>query len=109
VYSVCQGLRKPNNLPYREFTEESCQILAQSTVTETDYLIPYFVRLQKFAEDVNQAFDFDHHCGLPELDSIRIEILSKTFNEQLKSFETTFPPELWNNGKPQPPPNPPRI
>ena len=75
-------------------------MLAQVTETEFDYLVPYFIRLQRFAEEVNCAFDYESILQLPPLDAVRIEILVKSFNQQLSQLETSFPAEVWNNGEP---------
>jgi hypothetical protein len=65
----------------------------------SDRLIPYFVRLQQFAGDVSRTFDYDGEIGLPELDTFRIEVLAKVFNDQLTQLQHTFPAEVWGNGK----------
>jgi hypothetical protein len=93
-------LRKPNNLKYGGYIEECSQLLAQVTETGFDYIVPYFIHLQRFAEEVNCAFDYDSILQLPPLDAVRIEILVKSFNQQLSQFETSFPAEIWNNGEP---------
>jgi hypothetical protein len=73
--------------------------MKQSTEYDSDHLIPYFVRLQKFAGDVNRAYDYDGESDLPELDTSRIEILAKGFNDQLNRLRQTFPAEVWENSK----------
>ncbi|CAG8974655.1 hypothetical protein HYALB_00010751 [Hymenoscyphus albidus] len=95
--SYCQGLRRASPIPLNYYGEECCQILSQVSVTETDYLIPYFIRLQKIADDINRTFDYDNHVSLPELDAPRIEILIKGFEEQFKQIEASFTEEIWRN------------
>lgn len=77
-------------------------MLAQAASAETDYLLPHFIALQKFAEDVNHAFDYNVALQHPQMDSTRVEILSKTFAQQLDQLYSTVPPDIWNNGKPTP-------
>jgi hypothetical protein len=93
------GLRKPNILSYSEHIEECSQILGNAGDAEADHLIPYFIRLQRFAEDVNRAFEYDTIFHFhQQLDSVRVEILSKNFQQQLDEMRMAFPPEIWNNG-----------
>jgi hypothetical protein len=93
------ALRKPNLLTYGEYIEECSQLLGNAGDTESDYLIPYFIRLQQFAEEVNHAFEYDTSFHQPQLDSVRVEILLKNFQQQLNQMEATFPPEIWNNSE----------
>ncbi|RDL34975.1 uncharacterized protein BP5553_06906 [Venustampulla echinocandica] len=95
--SVCRDLKKPSNMRYGAYTEECCQVLGRAAESETDYLVPYFIRLEQFAEDVNRAFSYDASLELVEIDTVRIEVLSKAFGEQLKQFESAFPIQVWNN------------
>jgi hypothetical protein len=79
---------------------ETCaESLAHSAHAETDYLLPYFIRFQQLAEEVDHAFDYSQNHKLPHLDAMRIEILVKAFEQQLNQFELTFPTHIWNNGK----------
>jgi hypothetical protein len=79
---------------------ETCaESLAHSLHAETDYLLPYFIRFQRLAEEVDHAFDYSQNHKLPHLDAMRIEILAKAFEQQLNQFELTFPTHIWNNGK----------
>jgi hypothetical protein len=86
-------------LKYGEYVEESVQVLAQVSDAETDYLLPHFIALQKFAEDINYAFDYNAALQHPQLDSKRVEILSKTFGQQLDQLHSTVPPHVWDNGR----------
>ncbi|TVY32046.1 Transcriptional regulator [Lachnellula subtilissima] len=95
--TLCIGLRKPNNIKYTTYTEECCQVLAAAQEFESDALIPYFVRLQKLAHDINQTFDYDGHQDLASLDPVRVEMLVKAFKQQLSEFEKTFPAEIWKH------------
>ncbi|TVY15966.1 Transcriptional regulator WAR1 [Lachnellula arida] len=95
--TLCIGLRKPNNIKYTTYTEECCQVLAAAQEFESDALIPYFVRLQKLAHDINQTFDYDGHQDLASLDPVRVEMLVKAFRQQLTEFEKTFPAEIWKH------------
>jgi hypothetical protein len=78
--------------------EECAQVLAQVSDAETDYLLPHFIALQKFAEDINHAFDYNAALQHPQLDSTRVEILSKTFRQRLDQLHLTFSPHVWDNG-----------
>ncbi|KAG9229713.1 hypothetical protein BJ875DRAFT_522221 [Amylocarpus encephaloides] len=97
VGSLSQGLRKPSNVHYNSYTEECCQVLTQVKERESDHLIQYFVRLQRFSDDVDAAFNYTGTMELPELDPGRVEVLSKSFQGQLKKIETGFPPEAWDS------------
>jgi hypothetical protein len=97
--SIALGLRKPATLIYRDYIEECAQILAQVADAETDYLLPHLIALQKFAEDVNHAFNYNAALQRPQMDSTRVEILSKSFRQQLDQLQSSFPPAVWNNGK----------
>lgn len=85
-------------MKHSKYVEECGQILAQISDAETDYLLPHFIALQKFAEDVNHAFDYNAAVQHPQLDSTRVEILSKTFSQQLDQLYSTSPPLVWENG-----------
>ena len=96
--SVALGLRKPTSLKYSEHVEECAQTLAQVSDAETDYLLPHFIALQKFAEDINHAFNYNAALQYPQLDSTRVEILSKTFRQRLDQLYLTFSPHILDNG-----------
>ncbi|TAQ88277.1 hypothetical protein B7494_g3380 [Chlorociboria aeruginascens] len=95
--SLCLGLRKPNALKYIDYMEECCQSLANTREMDSDYFLPYFIRLQRLAEEVNDAFDYDSGNHLPQLDCFRIELLAKNFNQKLNQLETAFPADVWNH------------
>ncbi len=79
---------------------ETCtQSLAQADNAETDYLLPYYIRLQRLAEEVDHAFDYSQRFKPPQLDAMRIEILLKAFEQQLNQIELTFPKNIWNSGE----------
>ena len=73
--------------------------LARAEVADTDYLLQYFIRLQRLAEEVDYAFDYSRAFTSPPLDTLRIEILLKAFEQKLNQFELTFPQQVWNNRK----------
>jgi hypothetical protein len=60
--------------------------------------LPYFIRLQRLAEEINTTFDYDRHQQLPALDALRTEMLIKAFSKQLKQFEEGFPEDILSNG-----------
>lgn len=91
--------RKPNNLKYNDYIEECYWALIEANATPSDCLLPYFVRLQRLAEEVNTTFEYDEYQQPPALDTFRTSTLVKTFCKQLRNFEDTFPSEVWNNGK----------
>jgi hypothetical protein len=92
-------LRKPNTLKYCDYLETCADSLDRAAVALTDSLLRYSVRLQRLAEDIDHAFDYGQSVKLPPLDTLRIEILLKTFEQQLNQFESTFPQKVWNNRK----------
>jgi hypothetical protein len=73
--------------------------LARAAVAETDYLLLYFIRLQRLAEEIDYVFDYSSTLTSPPLDTLRIEILMKAFEQQLNQFELTFPQHVWNNSE----------
>jgi len=85
-------------LRYTDYIEQCCKDLSAARENETDLLIPYFIRIQRLADDVNLTFDYDDNQQLPEMDKIRIESHLKSFNRHIGEAEQTFPPEIWNNG-----------
>lgn len=85
---------------FTNYTETCCQVIQQEADSDSDYLIPHFVYLQKFADDVNRAFDYDLELSLPELDTLRIEILAKFFDDQLTQLQRNVPVAVWRNSKP---------
>lgn len=93
------AFRKPSNLKYTNYVETCCQELSDAKEVSSDHLLQYLIRLQRLAEDVNSAFDYDNHQQLPPLDAVRIEMLIKTFNKQLRQFEETFPDDILENSK----------
>lgn len=77
---------------------ETCaESLARESLAETDYLLPYYIRFQRLAEEIDNAFDYSQNQKLPQLDTMRTEILVKSFEQQLNQFEQTFPAHVWNN------------
>jgi len=86
-------------MKYTSYTEDCCQFLAAAQNAESDTLIPYFIELQKLADDVNQTFDYDGHQDLTPLDPARVEMLVKMFKKRLGQLEKEFPPEVWKHGK----------
>jgi hypothetical protein len=85
-------------MKYTRYTKECCQFLSSREEAESDALIPHFIQMQKLADDVNRTFDYDGHQELGALDSRRVEMLVKTFREQLARLEKTFPAEFWKHG-----------
>lgn len=84
------------------YIEECCQIFSTAQETETDGLIPCFIRIQQLTEDINKAFGYDgDHGHLSFVESTRIEFLLKNFEQKLYQMKTDFPPEVWDNGKQQ--------
>ena len=82
---------------------ESCaESLVRAAVAETDNLLPYYIRLQRLAEEIDHAFDYSQNLKLPQLEVIRVEILLKSFEQQLNQFELTFPAHVWNSREIQP-------
>jgi hypothetical protein len=97
---MCIGLRKPNNLKYTKHAEECCQVLAAAQEVESDKLIPYFIRLQKLADDINRTFDYDGYQELAPLEPIKAETSVQNFRQKLSQLENSFPPEAWRHGEP---------
>lgn len=92
-------------MKYCDYMETCAQSLVQAAVAETDSLLPYFIRLQRLAEEIEHAFDYGQNEKLPPLDTLRIELLLKSFEQQLSQFEVTFPQHVWNNCKTSVSPN----
>ncbi|KAH6715454.1 hypothetical protein DL95DRAFT_460915 [Leptodontidium sp. 2 PMI_412] len=95
--SICQGLRKPSNMKHTQRVKTCTQTIADAAVAESDHLIPYLIRIRQVSEEVNQAFNYDSNAHLPQLDSVRTEILGRAFEQQLDHIEASFPPEVWDN------------
>lgn len=94
------GLRKPALLSYSDYIGECSQLLGTAGDAESDHLLPYFIRLQHFAEDVHRAYEYDSIFHFHQkLDSLRVDILAKHFQQQLSDMAMTFPPNIWDNGK----------
>lgn len=96
---LCQYLRKPNNLKSNDYLEECAESLAAAAHNDTDFLMPYFVRIQRLSEEVSHAFDYDASCQLLPLSSGRVNILVEAFQHRFKHMETEFPQEIWSNCK----------
>jgi hypothetical protein len=78
----------------------SAKILAQaSRPGDPDFLLPYTLQLQRLAEEINHAFNYELKADLPQEDATRIEILVNAFEKQLDQCLLTFLPEAWNNSK----------
>jgi hypothetical protein len=86
-------------LKYTNYVEDCYRAVIEANESEADRLLPYFFQLQRLAEEVNLAFDYDDHQQLPQLDALRIEVLVKNFNRQLNQFKEYFPSEVWSNGE----------
>jgi hypothetical protein len=84
-------------LKYSDYMETCAESLSRAAVAETDYLLSYYIRLQQLTEEVESAFDYNHNLKLPQLDTKRVEILLKSFEQQLHQFELTFPANVWTN------------
>ncbi|TEY46934.1 hypothetical protein BOTCAL_0310g00010 [Botryotinia calthae] len=95
--SICRGLRKPNSLKYHDYIEQCCQVLSEVSVTETDRLLPFFTRIHRLGEEVNDAFDYSSHGEFAKLDSVRIEMFNRTLSQQFQDIQRYFPAEAWSN------------
>ncbi|KAM0140925.1 hypothetical protein ACHAO1_002051 [Botrytis cinerea] len=95
--SICRILRKANSLKYHDYIEQCCQVLSEVSVTETDRLLPFFARIHRLGEEVNDAFDYSNHGGLANLDSVRIEMFNRTLSQQFQDIQRYFPAEAWSN------------
>ncbi|CZT11660.1 related to cercosporin resistance protein [Rhynchosporium agropyri] len=95
--SICQVLRKPSNMKHNERLKYCTRTVEDSGTAQTDYLIPYMLRIRQLSEEVNQAFNYDSNEELPQLDPIRIELLGRAFERQLDYMEDSFPQEIWDN------------
>jgi len=93
--TICQGLRKPNSLKYSDYMQTCVESLAQAALVETDKLLLYYIRFQRLADEIDRAFDYSQNHKLPELDTMRIEIFMRAFEQQLNQLEVTFPAEIW--------------
>ncbi|KAL2068223.1 hypothetical protein VTL71DRAFT_16321 [Oculimacula yallundae] len=95
--SICQGLRKPSNMKHNQHVKLCTKTFADAGIAETDYLIPYIIRIRQLSEEVRQAFNYDASENLHHLDCVRIEILGRAFEQQLDHMEATFPRTIWDN------------
>lgn len=86
-------------MKHTQHVKTCTQTIADAAVAESDHLIPYFIRIRQISEEVNQAFNYDSNAHLPQLDSVRTEILGRAFEQQLDYIEASFPPEVWDNSK----------
>jgi len=73
-------------------------MLAQMHKVESDRLLPSFIRIQRLAEEISQAFDYHVAFHQPPLDSVRVEILTRNFAQKLTQLEMQFPAEIQTNG-----------
>jgi hypothetical protein len=81
----------------------NAKILAQaSRPGDPDSLLPYTLQLQRLAEEISHAFNYELKADLPQEDATRIEILVNAFEKQLDQCLLTFPQEAWNNSKHEP-------
>jgi hypothetical protein len=60
-------------------------------------MLPYFTRLHKLGDEINDAFDYSNHGQLAKLDPVRVEILNKSFAQQFQEMQRSFPAKAWNN------------
>ena len=86
-------------MKYSTYIGECSQVLAQNGEVKTDSLLPYFIRLQRISEEINDTFGYDDHHHLPQLDARGIELLVKAFGQQLDQLRLEMPPNVWSNGK----------
>ena len=99
ILRICLGLRKPSNLKYNEYIEECSQALGHAGNADSDYLIPYFVRIQQLSEEISVAFDYSTTNPHRNMDSNNFETLGLSFRQQLSHIEGTFPSKAWQNRK----------
>ncbi|TGO85837.1 hypothetical protein BPOR_0359g00070 [Botrytis porri] len=96
-FCLTSTLRKPNSLKYHDYIEQCCQVLSEVSVTETDRLLPFFTRIHRLGEEVNDAFDYSNNGELAKLDSVRIEMFNRTLSQQFQDIQRYFPAEAWSN------------
>ncbi|TGO38438.1 hypothetical protein BHYA_0075g00410 [Botrytis hyacinthi] len=96
-FCLTSSLRKPNSLKYHDYIEQCCQVLSEVSVTETDRLLPFFTRIHRLGEEVNDAFDYSNHGEPSKLDSVRIEMFNRTLSQQFQDIQRYFPAEAWSN------------
>jgi hypothetical protein len=83
---------------YSNYVGKCSEVVSQMGGADSDYLIPHFIRLQQFAEDVYFAFDYET-VDYSDQDSARVETFGKAFVQQLDQIHSSFPTEIWENGK----------
>ncbi len=74
------------------------EIVSHVGGADSYYLIPYFIRLQQFAEDVYFTFDYKT-VGYIHQNSARFEILVKAFVQQLDQIHSSFPTNIWDHSE----------
>ncbi len=96
--SFALRLRKTSSLKYSDYVGKCNEVISLMGGAEHDYLIPYFIRLQQFAEDVDTAFDC-RTLDYSHQDSTRLEFLVKGFQKQLDQMHSSFPANIWDDGE----------
>jgi hypothetical protein len=85
-------------LKYSDYIGDCAQTLAQVALAEADHLLPYFIRMQRIVEEAKNAFDYDGEVKMQQNDSIRIEMLARSYEQELQQIQETCPSEIWKNG-----------
>ncbi|KAH8799179.1 hypothetical protein F5884DRAFT_905622 [Xylogone sp. PMI_703] len=97
--SSCLSLifKRRNALNYTSYVEDCCKVLSEANQTPCDYQLQYYIQLRYLAEEITCAFGYDNSQRVSFLDSVRIELLVRVFNNQLKQLEALLPLDTQNN------------
>ncbi|KAH8821930.1 hypothetical protein F5884DRAFT_107989 [Xylogone sp. PMI_703] len=97
--SSCLSLifKRRNALNYTPYVEDCCKVLSEANQAPYDYQLQYYIQLQRLTEEITCAFGYDNSQRVPFLDPVRIELLVRVFNNQLKQLEALLPLDTQNN------------
>jgi hypothetical protein len=86
-------------LRYSGYLEQCSQLLTLFKQSTSDYILCFYLQLQRIVEEANHAFNYESNPVLSEVDAIRIDLLASGFRNQMTQLRMGSSSEIWNNGK----------
>ena len=65
---------------------------------ESDCHLHFYIQIQRIVEEANQAFNLECTYDVPDVDAIRIGILTCGFKHKMAQLRMSIPAEIWSNG-----------
>ena len=98
---ISHSLRKPSALKQTENTEALSQFLSDLSGRQSDVLISYLVRSQKFVEDISEFISGygGKRSGVQVVDTARIQSTIRLFEREAERFFAAIPSQIGSQGR----------